>query len=179
MDILLAVRSKELFHPSIDLARLPTAPLPPDQWWMKKELTPSSTHSQILRAPLPSKPSLAALPFTPSPNLVPSNYTSAEPTGEVNRFKVRAGQSLQEWEKAGWIWSGDPRGWAEWYCRFWGGRRCGDDERQVRRCTLCLLCSLFFFLSFHSPVLFQVRSVYCGPWTGSFLGRTGSCSFYH
>jgi hypothetical protein len=105
-----------------------------------------STHSQILRAPLPSSPSLASLPFTPTPSILETHYTSETPTGEVNRFKVRAGQSLQEWEKAGWIWAGDPRGWAEWYCRFWGGRRCGDDERQVRRCR----SSPFSFTCSHS-----------------------------
>lgn len=60
------------------------------------------------------------------------------PQPSVNRFQVLAGQSLQEWEKAGWIWPGDPRGWAEWYVRFWDGRRCEDDERQVKRCELFL-----------------------------------------
>jgi len=110
--------------------------------YTKLSLTPRSTHSQILRAPLPSSPSLASLPFTPTGTKLETHYTSTNPTGEINRFKVRAGQSLQEWEKAGWIWAGDPRGWAEWYCRFWGGRRCGDDERQVRRCRSFLLVPL-------------------------------------
>lgn len=33
----------------------------------------------------------------------------------------------------------DPRGWFEWYIRFWLGRRCddGEDERQVGRWVRC------------------------------------------
>ena len=58
----------------------------------------------------------------------------------MNRFKQRAGQSLQAWEKAGWIWGVDPRGWAQWYMRFWAGRRGVDDERQIRRCELLVWC---------------------------------------
>ena len=54
----------------------------------------------------------------------------------MNRFSVRAGPIQKKWEKAGWIWSGDPRGWAQWYLRFYNGRRVEDDERQVRRCEL-------------------------------------------
>ncbi|RXK41703.1 hypothetical protein M231_00938 [Tremella mesenterica] len=90
-----------------------------------------NTYSRILHQPLSSQEDLVKLPFTisDSDRLLSNDL----PDGQVNRFKVRAGQSLQEWEKAGWIWSGDPRGWAEWYVKFWDGRRCEDDERQVRR----------------------------------------------
>ena len=93
----------------------------------------TDTYSHVLRAPLASSSVLPTLPFTFSDQDAARLLTNGEPDGEVNRFGVRAGQSLQEWEKAGWIWSGDPRGWAEWYVRFWAGRRCEDDERQVRR----------------------------------------------
>ncbi|KAK1922933.1 hypothetical protein DB88DRAFT_493186 [Papiliotrema laurentii] len=89
------------------------------------------TYSKVLRRPLSSKEDIDELPFSiPDADLLLRN---PDPDGQVNRFKVRAGQSLQEWEKAGWIWSEDPRGWAQWYTRFWDGRRCEDDERQVRR----------------------------------------------
>lgn len=77
---------------------------------------------------------VVSLPFTLPAHMVKTHLTRPVPDGEVNRWKVRAGQSLKEWEKAGWIWAGDPRGWAQWYTRFWDGRRCEDDERQIRRC---------------------------------------------
>lgn len=39
---------------------------------------------------------------------------------------------MEEWEDAGWIdHEYDVRGWFQWCCRFWMGRRCEDDERQV------------------------------------------------
>jgi hypothetical protein len=96
----------------------------------------SDTRSRILNAPLSASTSLAELPFEFPSDLVDTHLTAAEANGAVNRFGVRAGQSLQDWEKSGWIWEGDPRGWAEWYTRFWSGRRTGDDERQVNRCEL-------------------------------------------
>ena len=51
----------------------------------------------------------------------------------INKYKVKCGSSLEEWETNGWITKQDPYGWFQWYCRFYRGRRTDDDRRQIDR----------------------------------------------
>ena len=52
----------------------------------------------------------------------------------INKYGVKGGSSLKDWERSGWISSKDPYGWVEWYCNFYNGRRIRDeDERQIDR----------------------------------------------
>lgn len=62
-----------------------------------------------------------------------AKLSPAKSNSLLNFFRVKASQPLSVWRKKGWIHPDDPRGWFQWYCRYYMGRRHPDDQRQIRR----------------------------------------------
>ena len=53
--------------------------------------------------------------------LPPKSYRARIYTFSVNKYGVKAGKDQVAWEQSGWIKPQDPRGWFQWYCRFYEG----------------------------------------------------------
>jgi hypothetical protein len=72
----------------------------------------------------------------------------SDPTEDINFFQDDSRLPLSEWRRKGWVPGGrsksallsnpasnpDERGWFQWYCRYWMGRRIPElDAEQIRR----------------------------------------------
>ena len=67
---------------------------------------------------------------------IPNNWMTRshdEYDKNINKYKVKVGTTLDFWEGKMWIKENHPYGWVHWYCDFFSGKRCNDDERQVTR----------------------------------------------
>jgi hypothetical protein len=50
-----------------------------------------------------------------------------------NKYSVKVGSTLEEWENNNWIHELHPYGWVHWYCDYYAGKRSEDDTRQIDR----------------------------------------------
>ena len=69
--------------------------------------------------------------FTPA--LAAGKLSPRAPDSSINRMGVKSRKPLSEWRANGWLPAEDPRGWFQWYMRYYLGRRTDDDAKQIAR----------------------------------------------
>lgn len=70
----------------------------------------------------------------PADWFVRARLSPARKNPQLNYFAVDASLPLAVWRAKGWLHPADPRGWFQWYCRYYMGRRIpAEDQRQIKR----------------------------------------------
>lgn len=112
---------------------------------MPKKINKEKDFEKLFKPDLTPKEMLelgvfGGLYFGDKPKEFPRNWftkaklsTDGKRHKELNFFGINASQTLSVWQAKGWISPQDPRGWFQWYCRYYMGRRTDDDERQIKR----------------------------------------------
>jgi hypothetical protein len=99
------------------------------------EFTPDLTPAEMLRLGV-----FGGKYMTDCQNEFPGSWfkgAKLSPKGRdpsLNFFNTDASNPLSVWRNKGWIYMEDPRGWFQWYCRYYMGRRLPEeDRRQIKR----------------------------------------------